>query len=233
MDDKELHYRHRQRVKKRYIKEGLDGFAEHEVLEFLLFYALNRCDTNEIAHKLLNRFGSLSAVLDADISELKKVEGIGDHSAILMNFLPKLMRRYNLDKINSRERFKSMDAVGEYLVNHFIGSVREETDILLFDSAMKLCSHITLAKGSFETSVTDAGVIADLVFSNHASAFVLAHNHPSGNTEPSDNDLLITRELYNIFKPLNIQMLEHMIVSGGIYNRILTKALSVEEYYEI
>lgn len=228
MPKQNLHSKHRQRMKKRFLENGLDGFSDHEVLELLLFFGIPQCNTNETAHRLINRFGSFSGVLDAEFSDLVQELGIGDHTATLLTFMPSLFRRYSMDKQENDGVFKDMDRVGEYLVNNFIGSTREKVDILLFDPAMKLIAHLNLCEGSPESTFIDPERVADMVFSHHAANFVLCHNHPFGNAEPSDTDLAVTRKIYYSFKPFKKNILEHIIVSGGEYKKILAQSIAFD-----
>ena len=102
-----VHDGHRERLKARYLEHGLDNFNDINVLELLLFYAIPRADTNLIAHELLNRFGSLSGVLEASIQELQNVSGIGENSALLLSLIPQVSRRYMIDKTKPQKKINS------------------------------------------------------------------------------------------------------------------------------
>ena len=97
------HEGHRARMKARFLKEGFQNFADHEIMEFLLYYAMPRKDTNEIAHALIERFGSLSAVFDAPYEELMEIKGIKEHSATLIKLIPALARRYSVETKTEEE----------------------------------------------------------------------------------------------------------------------------------
>lgn len=225
MDEQNIHKEHRLRMKKRFRENGIDGFSDHEVLELLLFYGIPYKNTNDVAHHLMKHFGSLSGVLEAEYADLVKVDGIGENTATLLQFIPELFKRYSVDKQMNGNRFRNVEEIGEYLVNTYIGSVRERVDILLFDSGMRMIAHIELSEGSFENSMLDSGRLAEIVFSHHTSGFVLAHNHPSGITEPSDVDIMMTREIYKAFIPFKKYMISHFIVAGGEYEDILPRAV--------
>jgi len=225
MSESNIHAKHRLRMKERYRKEGLDGFSDHEVLELLLFFALPYKNTNDIAHELINRFGSLSGVLEADYKDLIKVDGIAENAATCLTLMPDLFKRYSLDKQMNDSTFKNMDDIYEYLLNSFIGSVRERVDILLFDAAMRMISHLNICEGTFEHSSLNAERIAEMVFSNNGTNFILVHNHPSGDSTPSDTDLIITREIYKAFLPFKKYMIGHVIVAGDECRNILDTAL--------
>src|SRR5690554_7825953 len=97
-----MHTGHRDRVKNRFLNEGLDSFDQHQVLELLLFYSIPYKDTNELAHELINRYGSLAAILEADPFELQKVKGVGKNTAVLLSLLPQLCRK--IGRASCRER---------------------------------------------------------------------------------------------------------------------------------
>ena len=138
---KNIHAGHRERVKSRFEKEGLTHFSEHNVLELLLFYAIPQKDTNELAHKLLSRFGTLSAVFDAKQQELEKI--VGKSAARLIKLVIPVARRYFLDRENYCRTFDTIESIGEYCVNYFMGKEEESAIVLSFDSKMKLLNVST------------------------------------------------------------------------------------------
>lgn len=97
-----VHDDHRRRVYERFLREGLAGFEEHNAMEFLLFLARPRGDTNPLAHALIDRFGSLSAVLDAPIEELERVPGVGHSSAVVLKFIPQMCAYYLENKTSHK-----------------------------------------------------------------------------------------------------------------------------------
>ena len=228
MDEKNLHNEHRKRMKEQFLNNGLDSFSDHEVLELLLFFSIPRHNTNETAHKLMNRYGSLSAVLDASFTDLVKQPGIGAHSATLFTLMSQLVRRYTLDKLNGKRVFKTMDEICELAINHFIGQTEEHVELYMFDAAMKLIAHIPIQKGSPNSASLNPQIIAESIFSYNAVNFVICHNHPSGNLEPSDFDLRVTREIYKAFLPMNKRLVDHVIIADGKYNLLLQKSLSID-----
>ena len=116
------HTAHRQRLKERYLREGMDSLEEHVVLELLLFFAIPRCDTNKTAHKLIDRFGSLHAVFDAPMEELIAVDGIGESSALLIKAVPDFYRRYAKSKMQNGSFVNSLEDIGKYLMPFFAGA---------------------------------------------------------------------------------------------------------------
>ena len=137
-----MHTNHRERLKKRFLTEGLDHFEPHNVLELLLFYAIPQKDTNELAHALIERFGSLSEVFDASFEELITVPGIKEHSATLIKMIPSLARQYMVDKNGNTERLMTVEKLGEYFVNKYIGVNVETVYLLLLDNKYEVIECI-------------------------------------------------------------------------------------------
>ncbi len=220
----QMHKKHRQRMKQRFKKFGLDSFQDHEALELLLFYGLPYKNTNEMAHELLNKFGSFSGVFGASREELMSISGIGDHAATLIEFIPQLFRRYSMDLMSEQTKYDNRELLSEYVVNHFIGQTREHVQLFLFDSAMRRIDSIMLCEGGLNEVSVNSEAVAEHVFANRAASFVIAHNHPSGNVEPTFDDLCITRSIWHSLAALNREMVEHYIVAGSECLPILTRA---------
>ncbi|MBE6685730.1 MAG: hypothetical protein E7591_00675 [Ruminococcaceae bacterium] len=224
-----LHEKHRQRTRERFLQNGLESFNDHQVLELMLFFSIPRCDTNETAHRLLNKYGSLSAVFDAGYSDFLKQNGVGTNTATLFSIIPELARRYMIDKSTGKRVFKTMDDITELLINHFIGQSEEYVELFMFDASMKLIAHTPIQKGDPNSTSLNPQIIAESVFEHNAVNFLLAHNHPSGSLEPSDFDLSVTREIYRAFLPMNKRLIDHIIVAGGECNLLLQKSLNIEK----
>ncbi len=216
-EGKSLHGGHRQRVKEQFLKNGLDAFAPHVVLELLLYYAIPLKDTNPLAHELLRRFGSLSGVFDAPMEELLKVDGIGRSAATLLKLIPPLCRRYQEDLDGDKLFIYNFDDAGEYLAKKFIGRQNEAVFLLLLDSRM----HIQYCDVVSEGSATAANIyikkIARTAMEYNSVYAILAHNHPSGDCLPSSQDIDTTRWLHSALQTLEVKMIDHIIVSGNNY----------------
>ena len=125
---------HRARLKARFLTDGFDNFNEINALELLLFYTIPRSDTNPIAHRLLDRFGSFSAVLDADYNELLEVDGVSDHTATFLKLLPQTARYYESSKITERKELATLSDIGEFFVRKYVGVIKETVYLLLLDN---------------------------------------------------------------------------------------------------
>lgn len=213
----QLHKGHRDRLKERFLLEGLDHFKDHAILEFLLFYAIPRRDTNEISHRLIQQFGSLSGVLDAPVEELCKVEGIGISSATLLAMIPDLCRVYLNDKYSTGELLNTTAKLGEYLRHKFIGRENETIMLLCLDNKCKPLRCEIIGEGTVDTVGVSPRRIVDLAVRVGATSVVLAHNHPKGFAIPSNKDVSMTKTLYQTLIAVGITLLDHVIVAQGDY----------------
>lgn len=210
------HAGHRARVRKRYLLEGLDSFEDHEILEFVLFYCYPQKDTNEMAHKLLNTFGSLSAVLEAPVDSLKEA-GICENAAILLRMIPDLSRAYLDDRNNSKSKIISYDDLGNYFVNKFVGRKDENLILLLMDTKGKELFCGVVSKGSATGSDVPLRKIVDLSMRYNASNAVVAHNHPSGIALPSKADIRATDAMVNTLSVIGVNLIDHFIIADNEY----------------
>ena len=219
--DKNIHKEHRERMKSRFLQDGLDVLDAHQVLELLLFYSIPRRDTNVIAHRLIDKFGSLPSVFDAPYEELLSIEGISDHSATLIKLVPALINRYSADKNKSRIRISSLDDAGRYLVNRYEGIEVETVYLMLLDNKNDLIDCVKIHEGSINSSAITTRVLVEAALYKHASSVILAHNHPRGIALPSSDDLHTTRTVRSAFDAVGVNMLAHLIVAGNSFCDIL------------
>ena len=218
------HAKHRERLKNRFATQGLDGFESHQVLELLLFYAIPRVDTNPIAHRLLDRFGSITGVLEASPEELKEIEGIGDNAANFLKLILSLTRRIGLEQFPEKQRFSTIQEVGEYLINLFKGETVEKSYLLCFNAKMELLKCALLAEGTSCGVSVSPRTIVDVSMQTKAAAIILAHNHTNGFCTPSDEDMDTTHQLKALMRTLQINFLEHIVVANGEYVPLLSVA---------
>ena len=212
-----VHKGHRERLKQRFLEEGLDNFSDVQVLELLLFYAIPQRDTNPIAHELLNHFGSLSRVLDAPVEELKKVEGIKDNASTLLALVTQLCRYYQVDSAQRVEILDSLEACGNYLLPRFFGRVRETVFLLCLDAKCKVICCKEIGEGSVNAASISIRKVVETALNANATSVVLAHNHPSGLALPSEEDLLTTKRLYAALQAVDIVLADHMVVAEEDY----------------
>ena len=213
------HERHRQRVKKRFREQGLKNFEPHNVLELLLFYAIPRRDTNEIAHRLLETFGTFSRVLDAPVEELVKVEGISENSAVLLKLIPQICQLYYEEKVQNRAEHTGslVDYLGKKLVAKYIGEVHEISYLICLDNRLRVLYFGAISEGTGDSVSILTRRIVEIAIRCNATSVILAHNHPSGLALPSRKDKQTTIQLYNALQGVSIRLLDHIIVAQGEY----------------
>lgn len=216
------HADHRLRLKQRFLTEGLDGFDVHNVLELLLFYTIPRRDTNVIAHSLIDRFGSLYGVFDAEFHELCEIKGVSVHTASLIKLIPQIWRRYETEKYSSSRQVCTAKDAGDYLLKLYIGEKKEVAYMLLFDNSNRMFDCVKLQEGDISSVYFSPRALMEVGALRGAASFILAHNHVDGSLEPSKRDVVITRRFKEAFDVLEMPMLAHIIVANNAYKIIPT-----------
>lgn len=212
---KTVHEGHRGRLRQQFLNGGLDSFSDIQVLELLLTYAIARKDVNPLAHTLLNRFGSLSAVLDAPVPELQKVDGVGENTALLLHLIPKLLRRYSIDQNPTNMIVDTTEKAGNYLASFFFGVRQECVYLLCLDAKCKILDCRMLFEGSINTVEISVRKVVESALYRGATSVILAHNHVSGIALPSKEDEDTTRTLYMALQTVNILLADHIVVADG------------------
>lgn len=207
-----VHDGHRRRKKEQFLRTGLDGFADHEVLELLLYYAIPRRDTNELAHRLLERFGSLQGVFDAPAEELEKVEGMGENAAILLTLLPAASRRAH-SEARCETALGSVEACGRYFTALLAHERREVLYEACLDAKGKLLACKKLSRGGADSAPMPLRQVVENALLANASAVVLAHNHPSGVALPSQSDCHATLRVRDALQTMDIRLVDHLVVA--------------------
>ncbi len=214
MSEENIHSGHRDRLRKRFLEEGLDGFGDHQILELLLFHVIPRGDTNPVAHRLIKRFGSLSAVLEADPKDVASVEGIGEKAAVFLAMIPQVTRRYFHDRVlRDRPKLNSSEAVAEYLLPLMAGRPEEVFYVLCLDTQCRVIYPALVSEGTVKEAVVYPRHVVEEAIRHRAAAVILAHNHPAGTAKPSQQDHHLTRLLVQALGPLDIKVLDHIIVA--------------------
>lgn len=216
-----MHEDHRKRVRARFLSEGLDGFEPHNILELLLFYAIPRQDTNETAHLLLDKFGSLRAVFEADLEDLTAVPGIGENSAVLIKMIPQLARRYLLDCNTSINVCPGRMDAARYMIPYFAGRTVETVYLLLLSGSFEVLGCELIFEGSVNSAHLTSRALIERAIAKHASMVVLAHNHPGGLTYPSSDDITTTHAMIEAFSVVDVVMLDHFVISGEQFRSVL------------
>ena len=215
MREENIHAGHRERLKTKYLEHGLDSFTDIEAIELLLFYAIPRRSTNELAHTLLNRFKSFRGVLEAEQSELEQVPGIGENAALLIRLVTGLSSRYQIAAHPKGAVISGSAEAGAYLLPYF-SYRREECSVLLcLDTAGRVIDCHLLAEGSPGTVNLPMRELVNLALRDKAARVILAHNHVSGVALPSAADVDTTGRLYRTLRTIDVELMDHIIVSDG------------------
>ena len=210
------HEGHRARMKKRYLTQGLDGFSDHEALELLLYYANPRADVNPAAHRLLERFGSLHAVLDASMEDVTEVKGLGESAGLLLRLVKDLNRRYLLDlqAAGRMPKLTGAEESGRFFLPYFYGVTEERIYAAFLDDDLQVLACRLLAEGGLNAALLNVRRLLELALREKATGVVLAHNHPAGQAVPSLEDREATLKLRDALAAVQIRLLDHIIVRG-------------------
>lgn len=208
-----IHTGHRQRLKERFLKEGLDQFEDLYVLELLLYYCIPQKDTNPIAHALLDHFGSLTAVFAATPEELQKVPGIGKNAATFLTLIPQVGRYYQVKRTEPGRILHTIDQCGSYLTSYFYGRENETVFLLCLDAKCKVLGCKLVGEGSVNSANIPIRRVVEIALNTNATTVILAHNHPSGLAIPSDDDIQTTLRLAKAMDAVEITLADHIVVA--------------------
>ena len=212
------HYHdHRKRLRERFLKNGLAGFAEHEAVELLLTLAVPRRDVKQPAKALLARFGNLRGVLDAPRAELQAVAGVGEVAATALHVIRAAATLY----LQQASEDAPEALTDPQLLSDFwrarIGALKHEVFAVAYlDSAGRLLRDgvETLQEGTIDRAAVYPRRVAQAALRREAAAIVLAHNHPNGRLQPSEHDKLITRAIVLAAQAIGLQVVDHLIVAA-------------------
>ncbi len=210
-----VHEGHRKRVKNKLLRHGIDCFEAHEALELLLFYAIPQGDVNPLAHELINTFGGLDRVFEADPAELLKVKGVGEHTAVLIKLVMGLIKEYGRQKTQPRLSLASPSDAVDYAVSMFTGETVEKCYLMSFDSKLRLISCDLVSQGSGHGTGIVIKQVAEIAARHRASSVIMVHNHPDGLLVPSAADNEATKKVFRALGAIGIELVDHIIVSQG------------------
>lgn len=220
-----VHDGHRDRLRQSYLEHGLMSMNDINALELLLFYAIPRRDTNEIAHRLLERFGRLEGVFSATAEELQEVEGIGETAAVLLTLIPEIMKKSRISKAREICQIRSSDDAGAYLLPYFLNERDEVLYLLCLDTKRTVICCAEMGRGVVNSVDTGIRRIVEKALKVRASSVILAHNHPDGIALPSREDEVFTRTLYNALETVGIRLEDHIIVAEDDYTSMADTGL--------
>lgn len=212
-----IHAGHRQRMQECFLKNGIDGFSDVEILEYLLSFSISRKDTNPIAHRLLQEFGVLHRVLEAQIQQLTRVEGIGLRTACMIRFVFELWNRTEQSRFRSEQFFRTGRAIGEYLVSKMSAYREERAFLMCLDAQCRLLDFREIARGTVNRVNLPYRKVVETALAANATTVILAHNHPNGSLIPSAEDISYTRELMNTLRLMDVTLADHFVVTERSY----------------
>lgn len=208
-----IHEGHRARKKAKLLEQGPRGFEDHELLEVLLYYAIPRQDTNELAHRLLQQFGSLQRILTASPEELRQVKGMGESAALLLTLVPQIWQRSMQEK--PEQILNSVEKCGRYFMNLMAGCRKEMLWQVCLDGKGKVLSSKCIAEGDISMAAVSVRQVVEQALHAGAVGVVLAHNHPSGVALPSTDDRATTIIIRDALQTMRIQLVDHIIVADN------------------
>ncbi len=207
-----IHKGHRARMRERFSKsERLDGFAEHEIMEMLLFFILTRKDTNAVAHDLISQFGSVRGVLNAPVERLKQVEGIGENTAVMLRLFGAITEHVGRQKFENVD-VRELSVFAEYVSSLFAQETNECFKVMCITPDMHVGMVAKISSGSASSTPVDMRELARNVLNSGGENIILAHNHPDASCRPSQEDIILTRKIMQFLSPFNIRVLDHYIV---------------------
>ncbi len=220
----DIHGGHRKRIDKKARIMGLEFLEEHEQLEKLLFAVIPRGNTNELAIRLINEFGSIAGVLSADVEKLQSIEGVGHRTAeFLHDMMPLLgiVERCVQKGAGEKTILDSMDKRGEYAKSYFYGKLVENLYMVCLNSYMQIISVDKISEGTSTAASVSLQIVAKRAILNDAYAVMLMHNHPGGKLEPSMADITLTRDIKETLSVLGVRLVDHIIVACGKWISII------------
>lgn len=203
---------HRQRLRSRFIRGGLDALQDYEAVELLLTYAIPRKDVKPLAKLLLERFGNLSGILHATGNELLSVPGVGVHVAVLILLMREMMTKALEEKVREKPVINSREDICNFL-RMKIGNERKETLMVFYLDSARHVIEFDFSQGTVDHTTVYTREIIERALLCRACGVIFAHNHPSGRKEPSPEDVQLTRHLEETLKRLNIEVIDHVIVT--------------------
>jgi DNA repair protein RadC len=212
------HYiKHRERLRERFKRSGAGAMHDYESLELLLTYAIPRRDVKPLAKSLIERFGSLSGVIDANPRDLESVKGIGPRSALLIPLIRELCTEYMAEKMMSRDPLPSPRAVVDFARMKLAALPREDFMLIFLNVKNEVIDYETIHEGTVDRAVVYPRRVIESALAHHAAGLILVHNHPSGHPEPSAEDKSITNSISEACRTMDIRVLDHLVVGKDGY----------------
>lgn len=209
---------HRGRLRDRFLENGLCGFSDAEIVELLLSFGTPRSDCKQQARALLSKFGSFAKVLEASVVSLQEVKGIGPKNSFALHFVHAVATHYLKERIRGKNYLHSSSEVAEYLAHSMRGLKIEVLKVIFLDSSHAIIDSEIVTEGTINVNTFYPREIVKKALAYHASALIIAHNHPSGETDPSSLDMKMTRTLFLLCSCLQLKLLDHFIIGNTTFS---------------
>lgn len=213
--DSYSHDGHRQRLRERFARGGIPALSDYEVIELMLTLCIPRIDVKPIAKDLVKEFGNLRGILDADRAKLMKARGIGGSAAACIAFIKSLITLYHREELEIPQvEIPTIDKLIKYFKSKISAETREVVEMVCLDSGLKIVpdGDVRVCEGSVNNANADIRKIIETAIRLGASSIAIAHNHPSGDPRPSFEDIRFTKKLSYACRPINLSLIEHIIV---------------------
>ncbi len=220
---------HRKRLRERFIKSGLSGFHDYEIVELLLTVGSPRRDCKRQAKEAIKRFKTLRGVLEATVEELRQISGIGPHNAFGIKLVQEVARKYLKEKVVDKPIYTSSREIFDYLYHSMRGLKKEVFKVLYLNSKNQIIDTEDLFQGTIDSSAISPREVIESAIKQHTASLIFVHNHPSGNPEPSQNDKELTRDLVYASAIMKIKVLDHIIIGDNRYFSFAGEGL-IEQY---
>ena len=229
MPSGDIYKGHRKRLREKFLKSGLDGFHDYEIVELLLTLGSPRKDCKPQAKEAIKRFKTLRGVLAASPQELQQIDGIGPHSAFGIKLMQEVAREFLKEKIIERPFYKSPQEIFDYLYHSMRDLKKEVFKVIYLNSQNQIIETVDLFEGTVNSSSISPREVIEGAIKHNAVSLIFVHNHPSGNPEPSTSDKELTRELVYAGKIIRIKVLDHIIIGENKYFSFASDGL-IDEY---
>jgi DNA repair protein RadC len=229
MTRKETALGHRKRLREKFLKSGLSGFHDYEIVELLLTLGAPRKDCKQQAKDIIKKFKTLRAALAASPEELQQIEGIGPHSAFGIKLVREVAAEFLRQQIVDKPVYKSAKEIFDYLYHSMRDLKKEVFKVIYLNSQNQIIDIADLFEGTVDSSSISPREVIENSIKQNATSLIFVHNHPSGNPEPSPTDKQVTRDLVYAGSIMKIRVLDHIIIGGNKYYSFAAEGL-IEEY---
>ena len=220
---------HRKRLRDRFIKGGLAGFSDYEIVELLLSLGTPRRDCKQQAKEAIRRFKTLRGVLSASLEELQEIDGVGAHSAFGIRLVQEAAREFLKEKIVDEPVYKSAQEMFDYLYHSMRDLKKEVFKVIYLNSRSQIIDTTDLFEGTVNSSAVSPREVMEGAIKSNAASIIFVHNHPSGNAEPSRSDKQLTKDLVYAGSIMQIKVLDHIVIGNDRYFSFAGEGL-IEQY---